>query len=98
MVAMIRNGVFGWGDYFDPVLDSLSGSHDYYLLANDFPGYLAAQVPPALYLFTRPCHLVPRSAPQMLLCVPRHTTCVAAPLQVSGCLPAASWGQVRVQW
>lgn len=43
-VAMIRNGTFGWGDYFEPVLDSLSSSNDYYLLANDFPSYLEAQV------------------------------------------------------
>jgi len=42
-VNMIRNGAFGWADYFDPVLDNLSGSNDYYLLANDFPSYLEAQ-------------------------------------------------------
>lgn len=42
---MIRSGVFGWPDYFSPIVDSMTGEMggDYYLLANDFPGYLEAQ-------------------------------------------------------
>ncbi len=43
-VEMIRKGVFGWEGYFEELLDSLSASRDYYLLANDFPDYLDAQV------------------------------------------------------
>ena len=55
-VSMIRSGVFGWGDYFEPVLDSLSGSNDYYLLANDFPSYLEAQVAPCSRTRLCPLH------------------------------------------
>ncbi|CAI7920425.1 unnamed protein product [Closterium sp. NIES-53] len=44
-VNMIRNGQFGWVDYFAPLVQSLDGSMggDFYLLANDFPSYLQAQ-------------------------------------------------------
>lgn len=55
-VSMIRSGVFGWGDYFEPVLDSLSGTNDYYLLANDFPSYLEAQVGPCARTQLCPLH------------------------------------------
>lgn len=41
---MIRKGVFGWEGYFEQLIESLTGSADYYLLANDFPSYLEAQV------------------------------------------------------
>ena len=41
---MIRKGVFGWEGYFEELLQTLSGSRDYYLLASDFPAYLEAQV------------------------------------------------------
>jgi starch phosphorylase len=40
---LIRNGHFGWADYFQPLIDSITGSRDYYLLANDFSSYLEAQ-------------------------------------------------------
>lgn len=40
---MIRKGEFGWEGYFDQLIESLSGSSDYYLLANDFPSYLETQ-------------------------------------------------------
>lgn len=43
-VNMIRKGVFGWEGYFEELLQTLSGSRDYYLVANDFPAYLLAQV------------------------------------------------------
>lgn len=43
-LGMIRSGVFGWEGYFEQLIESLSGSSDYYLLANDFPSYLQAQV------------------------------------------------------
>merc|ERR1712224_1072190 len=41
---MIRSGTFGWPDYFSPIVDSITGEMggDYYLVANDFPGYLDA--------------------------------------------------------
>ena len=42
VVNMIRTGVFGWQDYFAPLVDAITYS-DYYLLANDFPAYLTAQ-------------------------------------------------------
>ncbi|KAI8103779.1 hypothetical protein M9435_006307 [Picochlorum sp. BPE23] len=42
VVNMIRTGVFGWEDYFGPLVDAITYS-DYYLLANDFPDYLRAQ-------------------------------------------------------
>ena len=42
VVNMIRTGVFGWQDYFAPLVDAITYS-DYYLLANDFPAYLQAQ-------------------------------------------------------
>lgn len=42
VVEMIRTGVFGWEDYFAPLVDAITFS-DYYLLANDFPDYLKAQ-------------------------------------------------------
>ncbi len=41
VVDMIRNGVFGWADYFAPLCDSITGP-DFYLLANDFPLYIKA--------------------------------------------------------
>ena len=44
-LASIRKGDFGWEGYFDQLLESLNGSADYYLLANDFASYLEAQVP-----------------------------------------------------
>lgn len=45
VIAMIRNGTFGWPDYFNPVLDAIAGDKggDYYLLGNDFSAYLKAQ-------------------------------------------------------
>ena len=42
VVNMIRTGVFGWEDYFAPLVDAITYS-DYYLLANDFAAYLDAQ-------------------------------------------------------
>jgi len=42
VVDMIRNGVFGWADYFGPLVDAITYS-DYYLLANDFVAYIDAQ-------------------------------------------------------
>ena len=44
VLNLIRSGEFGWEGYFAQLIDSLSGSSDYYLLANDFPSYLEAQV------------------------------------------------------
>ena len=52
---MIRTGTFGWEDYFEPLIGSVTGERDYYLLANDFNSYLEAQVWPG---FT-PCSVLP---------------------------------------
>ena len=44
---MIRSGAFGWADIFAPLCDGVDGiGNDAYLLANDFPSYLQAQVRP----------------------------------------------------
>lgn len=42
-INLVQNGHFGWADYFQPLVDSVTGSRDYYLLANDFASYLDAQ-------------------------------------------------------
>jgi starch phosphorylase len=44
VVEMVRSGYFGWEDYFGPIMDAITTGGDYYLVANDFPGYLEAQV------------------------------------------------------
>jgi hypothetical protein len=44
VVEMVRSGYFGWEDYFGPIVDAITTGGDYYLVANDFPGYLEAQV------------------------------------------------------
>ena len=43
-MSLIRKGVFGWADFFEPLVDSVTTGGDYYLLANDFPSYIEAQV------------------------------------------------------
>ncbi|WIA33199.1 hypothetical protein OEZ86_006345 [Tetradesmus obliquus] len=43
VVEMVRSGYFGWEDYFGPIMDAITTGGDYYLVANDFPGYLEAQ-------------------------------------------------------
>ncbi|KAI8467019.1 MAG: carbohydrate phosphorylase-domain-containing protein [Monoraphidium minutum] len=43
VVSLVRSGMFGWEDYFAPVMDAITTGGDYYLLANDFPSYLDAQ-------------------------------------------------------
>ena len=42
VVGMIRRGTFGWADFLEPLCDSITNP-DYYLVANDFPGYIEAQ-------------------------------------------------------
>lgn len=44
VASLIRKGVFGWADFFEPLVDSVTTGADYYLLANDFPSYIDAQV------------------------------------------------------
>ena len=44
VVSLVRNGTFGWADFFEPVMESITSGGDYYLLANDFPSYIEAQV------------------------------------------------------
>ncbi|XP_002972091.2 glycogen phosphorylase 1 [Selaginella moellendorffii] len=44
VVGMIRKGVFGNAEYFQPLCDTIDGAgDDYYLLGHDFPSYLEAQ-------------------------------------------------------
>jgi len=42
---MVRDGYFGFEDYFKSLCDSLEGGGDFYLLGSDFASYLEAQVP-----------------------------------------------------
>jgi hypothetical protein len=42
-VAQIRNDTFGWQEFFAPILSNIEGE-DYYLVATDFPDYIAIQV------------------------------------------------------
>ena len=44
VVGLVRQGEFGWEDYFAPLMDSVTGKADYYLVANDFASYIDAQV------------------------------------------------------
>jgi Carbohydrate phosphorylase len=44
VLSMLRTGQFGWEDYFEPLVESVTSGGDYYLLANDFLSYLDAQV------------------------------------------------------
>jgi starch phosphorylase len=42
---MIRNGFFGFQDYFKSLCDAVDGEGgDFYLIGNDFMAYLGAQV------------------------------------------------------
>ena len=45
VLQSIKEGDFGWEDYFLPLVESVMGDvgGDFYLLANDFPLYLDAQ-------------------------------------------------------
>lgn len=44
VLNLIRRGEFGWEHYFQPLVDSVTGAGDFYLLGNDFGSYLDAQV------------------------------------------------------
>nr|AGV05361.1 starch phosphorylase [Dunaliella salina] len=43
VVQAVRSGQFGWADYLEPVMHTITNGGDYYLVANDFPAYLEAQ-------------------------------------------------------
>jgi hypothetical protein len=43
VLDQIKRGYFGDGTIFEPLLNSLSGGNDFYLLAPDFPSYLDVQ-------------------------------------------------------
>lgn len=45
---MVRDGYFGFKEYFSSLCDSLEDDKDYYLLGADFSSYLEAQV--SLYI------------------------------------------------
>ena len=61
VVSLIRKGVFGWADFFEPLVDSVTTGADYYLLANDFPSYIDAQACTALPCPVRAFQTVQRS-------------------------------------
>eukprot|EP00268_Persea_americana_P030906 TRINITY_DN2999_c1_g1_i2.p1 TRINITY_DN2999_c1_g1~~TRINITY_DN2999_c1_g1_i2.p1 ORF type:complete len:966 (-),score=177.85 TRINITY_DN2999_c1_g1_i2:2406-5303(-) len=44
VVRMVRDGYFGFKDYFKSLCDALDGNGDFYLLGHDFGSYLEAQV------------------------------------------------------
>ncbi|GFH27202.1 alpha-1,4 glucan phosphorylase, partial [Haematococcus lacustris] len=43
VVGLIRSGLFGWEEYFAPIMDAITTGGDYYLVANDFVPYIEAQ-------------------------------------------------------
>ncbi|RWR96411.1 glycogen phosphorylase 1 isoform X1 [Cinnamomum micranthum f. kanehirae] len=43
VVRMVRDGYFGFKDYFKSLCDALDGNGDFYLLGHDFGSYLEAQ-------------------------------------------------------
>ncbi|XP_010919434.3 uncharacterized protein [Elaeis guineensis] len=43
VLRMVRDGYFGYEDYFKSLCDSIEGGGDFYLLGNDFASYLEAQ-------------------------------------------------------
>jgi len=43
VLGMIQIGMFGSAEPFEPIINGVNGSGDYYLLGYDFPAYLAAQ-------------------------------------------------------
>jgi len=43
VLDQIKRGVFGDGSIFEPLLNSVSGGNDFYLLGADFPSYLEIQ-------------------------------------------------------
>ncbi|CAI5516993.1 unnamed protein product [Closterium sp. Naga37s-1] len=89
VVRTIEAGVFGPADDFRPLLESLGGGNDYFLLSHDWPSYLDAQVPPSPGA-NPPC--LPSSHPctnpqsfsmqhcrhAKLTCLPLHASKVAA--------------------
>ena len=44
VIDLVRSGTFGWADFFEPLLESITTGGDFYLLANDFPSYIDVQV------------------------------------------------------
>ena len=43
VIDLVQRGTFGWEDYFKPIIESVTGSEDRYLVANDFPDYIEMQ-------------------------------------------------------
>ena len=43
VLAMIRYDEFGWSDYFQPIVESVTGKNDRYLVGTDFADYIKAQ-------------------------------------------------------
>ncbi|CAI5976231.1 unnamed protein product [Closterium sp. NIES-65] len=67
VVRTIEAGVFGPADDFRPLLESLGGGNDYFLLSHDWPSYLDAQVPlPLVLAFTPSCYFPSSSFMRLL--------------------------------
>ena len=47
---MVRDGYFGFKDYFQSLCDTVDGGKDFYLLGSDFESNLEAQVIISVYL------------------------------------------------
>ncbi|XP_034213185.1 glycogen phosphorylase 1-like [Prunus dulcis] len=43
VIRMVRDGYFGFKDYFESLCDTVDGGKDFYLLGSDFESYLEAQ-------------------------------------------------------
>ncbi|BFG13861.1 hypothetical protein CerSpe_001350 [Prunus speciosa] len=43
VIRMVRDGYFGFKDYFQSLCDTVDGGKDFYLLGSDFESYLEAQ-------------------------------------------------------
>ena len=41
---MVRDGYFGFKDYFESLCDTVEDGRDFYLLGHDFSSYLETQV------------------------------------------------------
>lgn len=44
MCRMVRDGYFGFKDYFESLCNTVENGKDFYLLGADFASYLEAQV------------------------------------------------------
>jgi len=43
VLDLIKKGLFGDSSIFEPIINSLTGGNDFYILGPDFPSYLETQ-------------------------------------------------------